>query len=201
MKEIGLLSSVLCSTRNTKAVSFQPRGVFLLACVCVAVMWLSSWQSAAALAARLLWQATDCNHQISAFPAVTQNNFNSTLLFNYLELIPIPGAWWYSFYVSKHIFMSSLFIVLATLYLCAFTVLLEILLCEISSAVIISGECLSLAFGRLQHFHVLLRINVCPASDKPTAGACCTCMATCRVHVHVLYVAFFLKELQEQHPT
>lgn len=142
-------------------------------------MWVSSWQSAAALAAHLLWQATDCNHQISAFPAVTQNNFNSTLLFNYLKLISIPGTWWYSFCVSKHIFMSSLFIVLATLYLCTFAVLFQILLCEISSAIIISGECLSLAFGKVQHFHVSLRINACPAFDKPTAGGCCICIVTC----------------------
>lgn len=142
-------------------------------------MWVYSWQSAAALAAHLLWQATDCNHQISAFSAVTQNNFNSTLLFNYLKLISIPGTWWDSFYVSKHIFMFSLYIVLATLYLCAFAVLFQILLCEISSAIIISGECLSLAFGRLQHFHVSLRINACPAFDKPAVGGCCTCIVTC----------------------
>lgn len=142
-------------------------------------MWVSIWQSAAALAAHLLWQATDCNHQISAFPAVTQNNFNSTLLFNYLKLISIPGTWWYSFYVPKHIFVSSLFIALATLYLCASAVLFQILLCEFSSAIIISGKCLRLAYGRLLNFHVSLRINACPAFAKPMTRGCCTCIVTC----------------------
>lgn len=89
------------------------------------------------------------NHHISAFPAVTQNNFNLTLPFNYLRLISIPSTWWYSFSVFKCIFTSSLFIVLATLYLHVFTVLLEILLCKIS-AIIITGECFSSMSGRLQ---------------------------------------------------
>lgn len=152
-----------------KAVSFHSCVVSFLARVHLAGMWLSTWQSPAALAAHLLWQASDWNNQISTFSAVTQNNFNPSLLFNYLRLISIPGTWWYSFSVSKRIFTSSLFIGLATLYLCVFIVLSEILLCEISSAIIISGECLSSASGRLQHFHVFLRINVCPAFEKPSA--------------------------------
>lgn len=161
------LSSVLCSLRNRKAVSFQHCGVSLPARVHVTTTWLSSWQSSAALAAHLPWEAMDWTHHISAFPAVTQNHFNPALLFNYLRLISIPRTWWYSFSVSKCIFTSSLFIGLATLYLCVFIVLFEILLCEISSAIISTGECLNFASGGLQHFHVFLRINVCPAFDKP----------------------------------
>lgn len=193
VEEIGLLCLVLCSPRNSKTVSFQRCGVSLLAHVRVAAMWLSSWQCPAALAANFLWQASDWNHQISAFPAVTQNNFKPTLLFNYLRLISVPGTWWYSFSVSKHIFTSSLFVVLATLYLCAFTVLFEILLCDISSAIIMSGECLSLASGTLQHFCVFLRINACPTFDKPSG---CWGML-------YMYVVFVLKRTfrNSLHPT
>lgn len=120
------------------------------------------------------------NHQISVFPAVTQNNFNPALPFNYLRLISIPSTWWYSFSVSKYIFTSSLFIVLATLYLCVFTVLLEVLLCKISFAIISSCQCLSSVSDRLQSFGVFLRTDVCPAFGKPTGcGQCCTCFVCC----------------------
>lgn len=124
MEEIDLLCLLFfVAPEIQKWCPSSPCGVSLLGRVRVAVTWLSSWQTPAALAAHLLWQASDWNHQISAFPAVTQNNFSSTLLFNYLRLISIPGTWWYSFSVSKHIFTSSLFIGLATLYLCVFIVL------------------------------------------------------------------------------
>lgn len=128
------------------------------------------------------WLLTSCDKPAieSAFSAVTQNNFNPTLPFNYLRLISIPSIWWYSFSVSKCIFTSSLFIILATLYLCVFTVFLEVLLCKISSVVIGSGLCLSSVSDRFQNFGVFLRTNVCPAFGKPIGcGQCCTCFVCC----------------------
>lgn len=172
-------SSVLFSPRmkRMKAASFQPCGFSLPAHVGIATVWPSSWQSAGCSPSVTSQQL---NHQISAFPAVTQNNLNPTLPFNYLSLIPIPSTWWYSFSVSKCIFTSSLFIILATLYLCVFTVLLEFLLCKISSAVMGSGQCLSSVSDRLQNFGVFLRTNVCPAFGKPIGcGQCYTCFVCC----------------------